>query len=92
MSFLLKYRSLSANEEQGNYILTAFFGASAPTGSYDNSARRAVFTPTLAFGKGWRAFDVQGTVADRIPNGDIGRLGTPFVRSLTPPTRLPSRA
>ncbi len=26
VSFLVKYRLLSANEEQGNYILTAFFG------------------------------------------------------------------
>ncbi len=79
VSFLVKYRLLSANEEQGNYILTGFFGATAPTGNYDNSARQAVFTPTLAFGKGWRAFDVQGTVAGRIPDGDVGRLGTPFV-------------
>ena len=34
-SFLLKYRLLSANEQQGNYILTAFMGLSVPTGSKD---------------------------------------------------------
>lgn len=79
VSFLVKYRMLSANEEHGNYILTAFFGASAPTGNFDNSARQAIFTPTLAFGKGWGAFDVQGTVAGQIPDGDVARLGTPFV-------------
>ncbi|HUI27131.1 MAG TPA: hypothetical protein VL403_13690 [Candidatus Kryptonia bacterium] len=79
VNFLIKYRLLSANEEQGNYILTAFFGASAPTGNHDNGARQATFTPTLAFGKGWGAFDVQGTVAGRIPDGDISRLGTPFL-------------
>lgn len=79
VSFLVKYRLLSANEEHGNYILTAFFGASAPTGNFDNSARQAIFTPTLAFGKGWGAFDVQGTVAGQIPDGDVARLGTPFV-------------
>lgn len=79
VNFLVKYRLLSANEEAGNYILTAFFGASAPTGSHDNSARQAIFTPTLAFGKGWGPFDVQGTLAGRIPDGDVGRLGTPFV-------------
>ncbi len=79
VNFLVKYRLLSANEEEGNYILTAFLGASAPTGSHDNSARQATFTPTLAFGKGWGSFDVQGTVAGRIPDGDVGRLGTPFL-------------
>ena len=79
VNFLVKYRLLSANEEQGNYILTAFLGASAPTGNHDNSVRQAIFTPTLAFGKGWGPFDVQGTVAGQIPNGDVGRLGTPFV-------------
>lgn len=79
VNFLLKYRLLAANEEQGNYIVTAFFGASAPTGNHDNSARQAIFTPTLAFGKGWDAFDVQGTVATRVPDGDVRRLGTPFV-------------
>ena len=79
VNFLVKYRLLSANEEEGNYILTAFFGASAPTGNHDNSAREAVFTPTLAYGKGWGPFDVQGTVAGRIPQGDVSRLGTPFV-------------
>ncbi|MFI5397845.1 MAG: hypothetical protein ACHQ9S_20095 [Candidatus Binatia bacterium] len=79
VNFLVKYRLLSANEEGGNYILTAFFGASAPTGNHDNSARQAIFTPTLAFGKGWGPFDVQGTVAGRIPDGDVSRLGTAFV-------------
>ncbi len=70
---------MSWPEEEGNYILSAFFGASAPTGDHDISARQAIFTPTLAYGKGWGAFDVQGTVAGRIPDGDVGRLGTPFV-------------
>ncbi len=79
VNFLVKYRLLAANEEEGNYILSAFFGASAPTGDHDISARQAIFTPTLAYGKGWGAFDVQGTVAGRIPDGDVGRLGTPFV-------------
>ncbi len=79
VNFLVKYRLLSANEDNGNYVLTAFFGASAPTGNFDNSARQAIFTPTLAFGKGWGRFDVQGTVAGQIPDGDVSRLGTPFV-------------
>ena len=31
-TFLVKYRLLSANEENGNYIVTAFMGFSVPTG------------------------------------------------------------
>ncbi len=34
---LLKYRLLSANEENGNHILTLFLGFSAPTGDAANS-------------------------------------------------------
>jgi hypothetical protein len=79
VNFLVKYRLLAANEDDGNYILTAFLGASAPTGNHDNSAREAIFTPTIAFGKGWSGFDVQGTLASRIPGGDFDRLGTPIV-------------
>ena len=47
-TFLIKYRLLSANEEAGNYIVTAFMGFSAPTGTHGNSSGHALFTPTLA--------------------------------------------
>ncbi len=75
---LIKYRLLSANEENGNYIVTAFMGFSAPTGSAGNSTGHAQFTPTLAFGKGWGDFDVQSTVAVTFPNGGLDRLGMPL--------------
>lgn len=77
-SFLLKYRFVARNEEAGNYIVTAFLGGSIPTGSYNNGAENAVVTPTLALGKGWRAFDVQSTLGIAVPVGDIARLGTPI--------------
>src|SRR5271154_2122562 len=44
-TFLIKYRILSANEDSGNYILTAFMGFSAPTGDDGNSNGHAIFTP-----------------------------------------------
>jgi hypothetical protein len=75
-SFLLKYRFAAGNEEAGNYIVTAFLGASVPTGSYNNGAENAVVTPTIALGKGWGAFDVQSTLGIAVPVGDIARLGT----------------
>ena len=77
-SFLLKYRFAAGNEEAGNYIVTAFLGGSIPTGSYSNGAENAVVTPTIAMGKGWGAFDVQGTLGIALPVGDIARLGTPI--------------
>ncbi|MGO9452089.1 MAG: hypothetical protein ACLQDV_13770 [Candidatus Binataceae bacterium] len=75
--FLVKYRLLSANEENGNYIVTAFIGISAPTGSQVNGNGHAIFTPTLAFGKGWGDFDFQSTVSVAVPNGGLDRLGLP---------------
>lgn len=75
VSFLLKYRLLSANEENGNYILTVFLGATAPTGSYTNGAKDATITPTIAAGKGWGNFDVQSTVGVILPTADTATLG-----------------
>jgi hypothetical protein len=79
-SFLLKYRLLSANEENGNYILTGFLGLQVPTGSKDNTTDHYTVTPTLAAGKGWGDFDIQSTVGVGIPdNGSApGGAGTPL--------------
>jgi hypothetical protein len=77
--FLVKYRLLAANEQHGNYILTAFMGFSVPTGSNVNGAGHAIFTPTLAFGKGLGDFDFQSTVGVALPNGGLDRLGLPVI-------------
>ncbi len=76
-SALVKYRLLTANEEQGNYVVTAFLGITAPTGTKHNSIGHAIFTPTLAFGKGWGEFDFQSTLSASFPNGGLDRLGMP---------------
>ena len=75
VSFLLKYRVLSKNEQKGNYILTFFFAASAPTGQFSNGARDAIITPTLAAGKGWGKFDIQSTIGGSLPTGDTNIIG-----------------
>jgi hypothetical protein len=67
-TFLVKYRILSGNEQNGNYILTAFMGLSVPSGSDTFSMHHYVFTPTVAFGKGWGNFDIQSTVGYSIPD------------------------
>jgi len=78
VAFLVKYRLLSANEESGNYILTAFLGWSLPTGSYTNGARHAVITPTIAYGKGFGHFDAQGTFGIGMPTADTSLLGRTY--------------
>ena len=77
-TFLIKYRLLSANEENGNYIVTAFMGFSAPTGDDGNSNRHGIFTPTIAAGKGFGNFDIQSTAGIALPDGGLQRLGMPL--------------
>jgi hypothetical protein len=79
LSFLLKYRLLAANEENGNYILTAFLGASVPTGSYTNGTVDSTITPTIAAGKGWGNFDVTSTFGAILPVDETARIGRQLV-------------
>ena len=78
-NLLLKYRLLSANEEQGNYIVTLFAGFTLPTGSKHNTDDHAIYMPTIAFGKGWGDFDVQATLGASVPDNAVGNLGTPIL-------------
>ena len=75
VAFLVKYRLLSENEEHGNYILTAFLGWTLPTGQFSNGALHPVITPTIAYGKGFRNFDLQGTIGAGLPTADTSSLG-----------------
>ena len=83
MTFLFKYRAAAGNPEKGNYVVTAMLVATAPTGSYTNGATDGVLTPTLALGKGWGNFDLQGTAGVSIPTGHRDVLGTPTLLNLT---------
>jgi len=76
-TFLIKYRIVSANEENGNYIVTAFMGFSAPTGDDGNSNHHGIFTPTIAMGKGFGDFAVQTTAGIALPDGGLQRIGMP---------------
>ena len=72
-AFLVKYRFISANEENGNYIVTAFFQMSDPSGTAGAISNNVlVAQPTLAFGKGWGDFDIQMTVSQQYPVASIG--------------------
>jgi hypothetical protein len=73
---LLKYRFLASNEEQHNYILTAFLGGSIPYGQF--ATTYGSITPTLAFGKGFGSFDFQSTLGWTLPTGGRRKSGTPL--------------
>ena len=78
----IKQRLLSANEENGNYIVTAFLGFTAPTGQvpFTNDAR--IVTPTLAAGKGWGDFDIQATVGVPVPLDHEDTIGVSIVTNV----------
>ena len=64
---LVKYRLLSSNETNRNYIITAFLDVSAPTGEDGNGQTNTIITPVIGYGKGLRRFDMQGTFGIALP-------------------------
>ena len=72
----MKQRLLSANEDQGNYIVSAFLGVQAPVGARAFTNHAWVITPTLALGKGWGDFDVQATIGAAMPAAYGDTIGT----------------
>jgi len=83
MTFLFKYRAAAGNPENGNYVVTAMLAATVSTGAYTNGSTDASLTPSLALGKGWGNFDLQGTAGVTVPTGDKSVLGTPVGLNLT---------
>lgn len=79
---LIKQRFASANEQEGNYIVTGFLGVQAPTGvkAFTNDAY--VVTPTLAAGKGWGDFDLQGTVGVAMPLSHAHTIGASIITNV----------
>lgn len=73
---LVKQRLLSANKQNGNYIVTAFLAAQAPVGSGHFTNDAYVITPTIAAGKGWDDFDIQATVSVAVPLSHESTIGT----------------
>ena len=75
LSATLKYRFLSANEQNGNYIVTGLLGVSLPTGEPPNGGQALTVMPTIAVGKGFKSFDVQSTLSMQFPVDRIERIG-----------------
>ena len=74
-AFLVKYRFISANQQNGDYIVTGFFQMSDPSGTPAKISNNILTAqPTLAAGKGWGNFDIQTTLSTQIP---VSALATP---------------
>lgn len=86
--FLVKYRIAAGNEEHGNYILTAFYQMTLPTGQHQEGNPSPVITPTIAYGKGFGHFDVQGTLAGSLPTGNVAMIGRSILWNNTLQYRL----
>jgi hypothetical protein len=75
-AFLVKYRFISANAQNGDYIVTAFLQESTALGTLGKiSTNVDVLQPTLAFGKGWGDFDIQMTLSEQFPVGGLAGGG-----------------
>lgn len=71
----LKQRIASSPVDDGDYVLTTWLQIQAPTGIKAFTNDSWTFLPTIAFGKGWGAFDIQGTLGGVIPTDHVGTLG-----------------
>jgi hypothetical protein len=76
-SILLKYRFISANQQNGDYIVTGFFQMTDALGTAGKISTDVLTTqPTLAVGKGWGDFDIQSTLSVQIPVSGLTVPGT----------------
>ena len=73
---VIKQRFISANEQEGNYIVTGFLGVTAPSGNKNFTNGAWIVTPTIAGGVGWGDFDIQATSGVAFPFKNQSTLGT----------------
>ena len=75
VGFLYKYRILSRNEKDGDYMLSAQLTATIPTGSYSNGSPDSSISPTLLSGKGFGKFDVISCLGGTLPTEETNKVG-----------------
>jgi hypothetical protein len=73
--FQAKYQFAAANEQHGNYAVTAILYATIPTGKDANGSCCAVVTPALAGGKGWGRWAVMSLASGTLPVTGEQKLG-----------------
>jgi hypothetical protein len=75
VGFLYKYRILSKNEKDGNYMLSAQVTATIPTGSHSNGSPDSSVSPTLLSGKGFGKFNVISCLGGTLPTEETNKVG-----------------
>ncbi len=75
VGFLYKYRFLSRNEKEGDYMLSAQVTATIPTGSHSNGSPDASVSPTLLGGKGYGKLDVISCLGGTLPTEETNKVG-----------------
>jgi hypothetical protein len=75
VGFLYKYRILSRNEKDGNFMLSAQLTATIPTGSYSNGSPDSSVSPTLLSGKGFGKLDVISCLGGTLPTEETNKVG-----------------
>jgi hypothetical protein len=78
----VKERLVSANAQNGDYIVTAFLGGSAPTGIALYTDNAYMISPGLYAGKGWGRFDIQGSIGGSFPVAGQTNIGNAMVSNL----------
>ncbi|GAN76114.1 hypothetical protein [Acidisphaera rubrifaciens] len=78
----VKERLFTATEQEGNYLVTAFLGAGAPTGVPLYTQNTYTITPGLYGGKGWGRFDVEASSSVSFPVEDVAHIGKSIVSNL----------
>jgi hypothetical protein len=71
----VEQRLASASRDDGDYVVTAWLTVQAPTGIKALTSSAWSLQPTLAFGKGWDDFDIQGTITGVLPTSNTVVLG-----------------
>lgn len=75
LAYLAKIRLFARNEHHGNGIVTVFLAGSIPTGKNGNGSCCAIFTPTLAVGKGFGRLALTSTAGGSLPVTNSSGLG-----------------
>lgn len=77
-----KQRLLSANEENGNHVVSFYLVAQAPTGVNAFPNHDYVITPSLLAGKGWGNFNIQTQFGAAIPLSHDVNAGTSLITNV----------
>lgn len=78
-AFRGKVRIYGSNEQHHNAIVTAYVGASLPTGKNGNGSCCAILTPTLELGKGYGKFAMTTSAGGSLPMSNTFKLGRSIV-------------